>query len=374
MNLLITGSEGFVGKNLREFLRQARPHDTLLCYDIGSGPETIADYCRQADFVFHLAGVNRPVDNGEFMTGNKGFTEEVLSYCREGKKPPVLISSSAQASMDNSYGISKKAAEDAVFSYGAANGSPVNVYRLPGVFGKWCRPNYNSVVATFCHNIAHDLPIEVRDPDFGLELVYIDDVCRAFMGALDGCVTRTDNFCIVEPTHSITLGDLADMLRSFRNSRETLQIPDMSDALTRKLYGTYISYLPDFSYPLTMHTDERGSFTEILKAPDRGQVSVNITKPGITKGNHWHHTKTEKFLVVSGQGVIRFRKVGESDITEYPVSGEALRVVDIPTGHTHTITNTGTSDLVTIMWAGELFDPQNPDTIFQPIERDVTIC
>jgi UDP-2-acetamido-2,6-beta-L-arabino-hexul-4-ose reductase len=237
------------------------------------------------------------------------------------------------------------------------------VFRLPGVFGKWCRPNYNSVVATFCHNIANGLPIEVRDPAFELNLVYVDDVCGAFLAALDGGSKKEGGFRAVEPVFRVTLGALAETLASFKESRENLFVPNMGDGLARKLYAAYTSYLPDFSYPLPSHADARGSFTEFLKTPDRGQVSVNVTKPGITKGNHWHHTKTEKFLVVSGQGVIRFRKVGEKEVKECPVNGDILEVVDIPAGYVHSISNTGASDLVTIMWADEVFDPKNPDTI-----------
>ena len=368
MNILITGSEGFVGRNLREFLRQERPHDELLCYDIGSVPESLASYCRDADFVFHLAGVNRPTDDSEFESGNKSLTETVLSHCREGKKPPVLLSSSVQALLDNPYGKSKKASEDAAFAYESETGSSAYVFRLPGVFGKWCRPNYNSVVATFCHNIANDLQIEVRDASFELNLIYIDDVCRTFISALNGHAQKNGGFCVAAPTHSITLGALADTLRSFRHSRENLHVPNLSDPLTRKLHSTYLSYLPDFSYPLTANNDERGSFTEFLKTPDRGQTSINVAKPSVTKGNHWHHTKTEKFLVVSGQGIVRFRKVGDSEIKEYPVSGDEHKVVDIPPGYIHSITNTGQSDLVTIMWADEIFDPNTSDTHAEAID------
>jgi UDP-2-acetamido-2,6-beta-L-arabino-hexul-4-ose reductase len=361
MNVLITGSLGFLGRNLREFIRQSRPDANIICYDLNT-PESLSDLCKKADFVVHLAGVNRPDNLGEFDTGNAGLTKEVLSYCLEGKKPPVLISSSIQAALDNPYGRSKKAAEDFTFAYGEEAGSPVYVFRLTGIFGKWCRPDYNSVVATFCYNIARGLPIEIRDPSYELSLVYIDDVCRAFLAAMDGKAFKKDGFCAVEPVYAITLGDLAERFRSFDESRKNLAVPDMGDALTRKLYAAYSSYLPVFSYPLNSRTDARGSFTEFLKTPERGQVSVNVAKPGVTKGNHWHHTKTEKFLVVSGRGVIRFRKIGEAAVTEYQVSGEKLEVLDIPTGYVHSITNTGELDLVTVMWADEVFDPINPDT------------
>ena len=362
MKILITGSEGFVGRNLCEFFKQKRPNDMLLRYDIGSEPESLPEYCREADFVFHLAGVNRPKDDSEFISGNIDLTEKVLSYCKKGKKPPVLLSSSVQAALDNPYGKSKKAGEDAVFGYAADTGSPAYVFRLPGIFGKWCRPDYNSVVATFCHNIANDLPIEVRDAAYQLKLIYIDDVCRAFLEVLDGQANKDGGFCIAGPVHEITLGALADTLRSFKQSREDRYIPQMSDPLMRKLYSTYLSCVPEFSYPLDRISDERGFFSVFLKAPDCGQVSINVTKPGAVKGNHWHHTKTEKFLVVSGQGVIRFRDVGGEEVREYHVSGDAYTVLDIPPGCTHSIANTGTTDLVTIMWANEMFDKNAPDT------------
>ena len=362
MNILITGADGFVGRNLKEFLKQERPGDTIFSYDIDSPPDSLSEYCKKADFVFHLAGVNRPKDDSEFITGNIGLTETALSYCKEGKKPPVLLSSSVQASLDNPYGKSKKAGEDAALAYEQETGSPAYVFRLPGIFGKWCRPDYNSVVATFCHNIANGLPIEVRDAAYELKLIYIDDVCRAFLDALCGRFEKDGDYCKAGPVYSITLGDLADTLRSFRMSRRDLHIPDMSDAFTRKLHSTYQSYLPDFSYSLSERTDERGSFTEFFRTADRGQTSVNVTKPGVTKGNHWHHTKTEKFFVVSGEGIVRFRKVGENDIKEYPVSCGDHKMIDIPPGYVHSIENTGAADLVTIMWANELFDPQKPDT------------
>ena len=255
-----------------------------------------------------------------------------------------------------------------IFEYGRDNGTEVYVYRMPNVFGKWCRPNYNSAIATFCHNIARDLPITVNDPSHMMQLVYIDDVVAEFIRASRGEANRNpeDGFCYIEPVHSATLGQIVELLDSFKNARKTLSVPDMSDPLTKKLYATYLSYLPEqaFSYPLKMNMDDRGSFTEILRTADRGQFSVNVAKPGITKGNHWHHTKNEKFLVVSGKGVIRFRKVGSNQVTEYFVSGDKPEVVDIPPGYTHNIENTGDTDLVTFMWCNECFDPDKPDTIF----------
>lgn len=367
MKILITGSNGFVGRNLTVTLAQRQ--DLLITgFDIPDDPETLPTLVAQADFIFHLAGVNRPQSVEEFESGNTGLTEEIVALLREqGRKTPLLITSSTQAAQDNPYGISKRGAEDAVFAYGRDTGAPVYVYRLPNVFGKWCRPNYNSAVATFCNNIACGLPIQVNDPSVVLNLVYIDDVVASFLAALDGAPAPGQDFCQVQPVHSAKLGEIADLIRSFRAGREERSIPELGDPLTKKLYSTYLSYLPtdQFSYPLKMNLDERGSFTEFVKSPDRGQVSINVSKPGITKGNHWHHTKNEKFLVVSGEGVIRFRKVGGKEVIEYPVSGEKLEVVDIPTGYTHNISNTGATDLVTVMWCNEIYDPQRPDTFFE---------
>ena len=280
-----------------------------------------------------------------------------------------LITSSIQAELDNPYGKSKKAGEDLFFEYAKKNNTEVLVYRLPNVFGKWCRPNYNSAVATFCHNIAHDLDITVNDPSHMMNLVYIDDVVNELLDALEGNAHKEDDFCIVPVTHQISLGDIADQLYSFKDSRNTFQVADMSDAFTKKLYSTYLSYLPknQLSYPLKMNIDNRGSFTEIFKSMDRGQVSVNISKPGISKGNHWHHTKIEKFLVVAGKGVIRFRKIDSVEVLEYFVSSDKLEVVDIPVGYTHNIENLGDTDMVTIMWVNEVFDPEHPDTYFEKV-------
>lgn len=362
MNILVTGSGGFIGKNLMQWLSQARRDDEVVGYDIGTGD--LAQLCRKADFVFHLAGVNRPIDSNDFETGNKTLTEQVLQHCIQGKKPPVLLASSTQAALGNGYGKSKKAAEEAAYAYGKETGSPVYIHRLPGVFGKWCRPNYNSVVATFCHNIANGLPIEVRDPNHELTLVYIDDVCRAFLQALD---SKAAKGAAIFDVHTITLGKLAETLKAFRESHTTLKIPDMADAFTKKLHSTYFSYLPNFLHPLTVHADERGSFAELLKSPSAGQVSVNITKPGYTKGNHWHHTKIEKFITVSGQGLVRFRKIGSNDIEEYIVNSNTSAVINIPPGYTHSLENTGTTDLITIMWANEMFDTQHPDTFYEQV-------
>ncbi len=369
--ILVTGSAGFVGRNLVANLKVAG-YTNILEYDVSSPEGTLEEYAQMAGFVFHLAGVNRPKNPEEFYSGNADLTGNLLNLlANTGRKVPVVLTSSAQAGNGSDYAKSKEEAEKKAFSYQAATGSPVYIYRLPGVFGKWSRPSYNSVVATFCHNIARGLPIEVRDPAYSFPLCYIDDVVKSFQTLLQGAsgVPFQDGYYQVEPVYTVTLGALAATLQSFKNSRSSLSVADMKDDFTRKLYATYLAFLPedDFSYPLTMNVDNRGSFTEFLRTEERGQVSVNVAKPGIVKGNHWHNTKNEKFLVVKGEGVIRFRKVGETEITEYPVTGETLTVVDIPTGYTHNIENTGTDDLVTVMWANEPFDPENPDTFFEPV-------
>jgi UDP-2-acetamido-2,6-beta-L-arabino-hexul-4-ose reductase len=381
MNILITGAKGFIGKNLIAQLKNIKEGKakeerissdlTLLKYDIDTEPALLDEYCRIADFVFHLAGVNRPKEQSEFMEGNFGFTSTLLDTLKKyGNKCPVMLASSIQAELDNPYGLSKKAGEELLFRYAEETGAKVYVYRFPNVFGKWCRPNYNSAVATFCYNIARDLPIQVNDPNVMMTLVYIDDVVDELISALAGNPTREGKYCKVPVEYKITLGEIVELIYSFRESRRNLQVPNMGDAFTKKLYATYLSYLPenDFSYPLKMNVDRRGSFTEFLKSPDRGQVSVNISKPGITKGNHWHHTKNEKFLVVYGTGVIRFRKIDEEKVYEYYVSGDKLEVVDIPVGYTHNIENLGSTDMVTIMWANESFDPDKPDTYYLEVE------
>lgn len=366
--ILITGYAGFVGKNLVAELKN-QGYENLLLFERDDTPETLARYASQASFVIHLAGINRPKDPSEFYSGNAGLTEVLLAELEKAaNKAPVLVTSSVQAALDNDYGKSKKQAEDAIFAHGDKLGSPVYVFRMEGVFGKWCRPNYNSVVATFCHNIARDLPIQVRDPAFELPLVYIDDVVQCILDALDGKVQKdAEGICRIHPVHSVTLGRLAELLYSFKESRQSLAVPALApDSFEKKLYSTYLSYLPTdaFKYPLTMHTDGRGSFTEFLRSPERGQVSVNISKPGIVKGNHWHHTKNEKFLVVKGQGLIRLRRIDSQEVLEYPVSGDKLEVVDIPVGYTHSIENVGSEDMITVMWANEAFDPDHPDTYF----------
>jgi len=369
MRILITGSNGFVGKNLVCELR-SKGYEDLYLFDIETEPSLLDSFTKDCEFVFHLAGVNRPKDVDEFMQGNFGFTDILLASLKKNNNTcPVLITSSIQAALDNPYGKSKKAGEDLLFSYAKETGATVHVFRLPNVFGKWCRPNYNSAVATFCHNIARDLPITVNDPEVVMNLVYIDDVLEAFLCALKGDVVKEDGFCRVSTVHTVKLGRIVELLKGFRESRTTLSVPNMANSFEKVLYSTYLSYLPEnqFSYPLKMNTDNRGSFTEIIRTAERGQFSVNISKPGITKGNHWHHTKNEKFLVVSGKALIQFRKVGTEEVVDYHVSGEQLEVVDIPPGYTHNIINEGEGDLVTFMWANEPFNPERPDTVFEKV-------
>ncbi|MDO9154344.1 MAG: capsular polysaccharide biosynthesis protein CapF [Paludibacter sp.] len=377
MKILITGAKGFVGKNLIAELHNQGFND-LLEFDVDTPSDLLDDFASNCEFVFHLAGVNRPKEPSEFMSGNFAFTSQLLQNLQKNNnKAPILITSSTQAALANPYGQSKKAGEDLIYGYGKENNVKVYVYRLPNVFGKWCRPNYNSAIATFCNNIANGLPVQVNDPNVLMNLVYIDDVVASFIDKLKNRNSGADEFETVEPVHEIKLGEIADLIYSFKASRENLMIPDLSDAFTKKLYSTYLSYLPEdhFSYLLKMNIDNRGSFTEFVKTVDRGQVSVNISKPGITKGNHWHHTKVEKFLVVSGIGVIRFRKIDnglqttdkKEKVIEYFVSGEKLEVVDIPVGYTHNIENIGESDMVTIMWCNEVFDAESPDTYFEVV-------
>lgn len=384
MNILITGAKGFIGKNLVATLENIKngkdksfgisQEINIFEYDIDTPKEKLLEFAKNADFIFHLAGVNRPKNTEEFMEGNFGFTSELLKLLKSFKnKAPVLITSSIQAERDNDYGKSKKAGEDLLFSYGSENDVKTFIYRLPNVFGKWCRPNYNSAVATFCHNISHNLPITISDPNVDMTLVYIDDVVSEFIEALKGKENRIGDFCTIPIVHKIKLGEIVNMLYSFKNSRETKEIPDMTDgSFSKKLYSTYLSYLDteNFSYKLKMNCDERGSFTEILRSKNVGQFSVNISKPGITKGEHWHHTKNEKFVVVSGRGLIQLRKIGTDDVINYEVSGDEIMVVDMIPGYTHNIINLSDSeDLVTLMWCNECFDANKPDTYFEKVDN-----
>lgn len=377
MKILVTGAKGFLGRNLCATLKNiAEGKDRsfgidsdleVYEYDIDSDPSLLGKWCKDCEFVFHLAGVNRPKDTAEFMQGNYGFTSTLLAELEWHRNScPIMISSSVQAELDNPYGKSKLAGEELLRRHAERLGAKILIYRFTNLFGKWCRPNYNSVIATFCNNIANGLPIKVNDPNAQFRFAYVDDVVAELIAALQGKEHRSGDFCYVPVEYTATVGQIADMIYSFKASRTELSVPDMSDAFTAKLYATYLSYLPEkeFSYPLKVNQDARGSFTEIIRTPDRGQFSVNISKPGITKGNHWHHTKNEKFLVVSGKGVIRFRRIDSDEVISYYVSGDKPEVVDIPTGFTHVIENLGDTDLVTFMWASECFDPQKPDTYY----------
>lgn len=365
--VLVTGSNGFIGKNLVTHL-QPNEDIRLLRFDADNSEEELKTALQQADFVFHLAGVNRPQHEGEFQTGNAELTARIIRILEAlGKGTPIVLSSSTQATLDNPYGRSKKHAEGHVFGYAERTGAPVYVYRLPGLFGKWSRPNYNSVVSTFCYNVSHGLPLQINAPGRSLSLAYIDDVISEFLAALDGNPSRgEDGYCYVPRTFEITLQGLADLICSFRDSRTTAILPDMGDSLTKRLYSTYLSYLEvdDFSYAAEMKTDDRGWLFELVKSPDMGQIFVSQTKPGITRGGHYHHTKVEKFVVVQGQAVIRFRKIDGDQVIEYPVSEEKIEIVDIPPGYTHEITNVGEADVITLFWANEIFDPERPDTYY----------
>lgn len=364
MKILVTGSNGFIGKNLCLFLKE-RQYE-VLGFDRNT-KESLESLVNKCDFVMHLAGINRPKEESEFNTGNVGLTEELISLLKKsGRKIPLLLSSSIQAERDNPYGRSKKEAEDVVFAYGKETGANVFVFRLDNAFGKWCRPNYNSVVATFCYNSAHGLDIQINDPNASIRFVYIDDICETFISCIDK--EGSEDILAIPHFYNVKLGELANYLYTFRDSRNTLDIPHM-EGFEKALYSTYLSYLPEneFSYDLNSHVDNRGSFTEFLHTETQGQVSVNISHPGIVKGNHYHHTKNEKFLVVKGEGVIRFRKINETEVIEYHVSDKKLEVVDIPVGYTHNIENTGKEDMVTIMWANETFDPERPDTFYEEV-------
>lgn len=378
MKILITGAKGFVGKNIVSTLKNIQSGkdktydiqiDEIYEYDLSSTKEDLKRFTSDCDFVVHLAGVNRPTVPKEFYEGNAGFTETLCNYLKDAHNDsPILISSSIQVDRDNDYGRSKKEGEELLLKFGKENGNPVYIYRFSNLFGKWCRPNYNSVIATWCYNISHDLEIQVNDRSVVLSLCYIDDVVNEILECMKGNRNYKDNNK-VEPEYQVSLGQIEETLYKIKESRNDLSIVDQSDDFTKKLYATYLSYLPEdqFSYPLKMNVDNRGSFTEFIRTKEHGQVSINISKPGITKGNHWHHTKNEKFLVVSGIGVIRFRKIDEEKVIEYHVSGDKLEVIDIPTGYTHNIENLGNTDMVTVMWANEPFDSNKPDTYFEEV-------
>lgn len=399
MNILVTGAKGFVGKNLVWNLRniaqgknRTRPGlsiGEIFEYDLDTDPALLEDYCARADFVFNLAGVNRPKDQSEFMQGNFGFASTLLDTLEKHRNAcPVMLSSSVQATLigrygQSDYGKSKLAGEELFFSYGEKTGAPVLVYRFPNLFGKWCRPNYNSAVATFCHNMARDLPIQVNDPATRLELVYIDDLVEEMLDALEGRAHRcryegldpvadaAGRYCYVPVSHSATLGEIVALLESFKAQPQTLLLPSIpAGSFAKKLYSTYLSYLPaeKAAFPLKMNRDDRGSFTELLRTADCGQVSVNISGPGITKGQHWHNTKWEFFMVVAGRALIQQRRVDSDEVLEFEVSGDNIQAVHMLPGYTHNIINlSDTENLVTVMWANESFDPAHPDTFGLPV-------
>lgn len=399
MNILVTGSSGFVGRNLVENLKNIRDGkdrtrpgikiDAIYEYDVQNTREELDMFCASADFVFNLAGVNRPKDQTEFMEGNFGFASELLDALRgHGNTAPVMLASSIQATLsgrfgDSEYGRSKKAGEELFFRYAEETGAKVLVYRFPNLFGKWCRPNYNSAVATFCHNMANDLPIHVNDPSTELELLYIDDLVNELLDALeghehrcrfDGVTTVFEEqgaYCAAPVSHHVTLGEIVELLEKFTAQPSTLLMPEIpARSFAKKLYSTYLSYLPmeKTIFPLKMNVNDRGSFTELLKTPGCGQFSVNISKPGITKGQHWHNSKWEFFMVVSGHGLIQERKIGTDEIREFEVSGEQIQAVHMLPGYTHNIINLSqTEDLVTVMWANEAFDPEHPDTFYEVV-------
>lgn len=399
MNILITGACGFVGKNLCASLRNIRDGkdkthpditiDTIYEYDIDSEAAVLEEACEKADFVFNLAGVNRPKDSAEFMQGNFGFASQLLDTLKQhGNTCPVMLSSSQQASLtgrfgNSEYGRSKKAGEELFLDYQQETGAKVLIYRFPNLFGKWCRPNYNSAVATFCNNIANDLPIQVNDPTVELELLYIDDLVSEMLGALEGkehrcefdglevTPTPSGRYCYCPVTHKATLGRIVELLNTFHDQPQTLVIPEIPNgSFEKKLYSTFLSYLPKekVAFPLKMNVDQRGSFTELIRTLNCGQVSINISKPGITKGQHWHHTKWEFFIVVAGHGLIQERKIGSDEIIEFEVSGDNIEAVHMLPGYTHNIINLSETDnLVTVMWANESFDPNHPDTYYETV-------
>ncbi len=381
MNVLVTGANGFIGRNLVSWL--GRQEDVrVLAFDIDNTDQEFNRWLVEADFIVHLAGVNRPQSVDEFTITNVDLTARMCERLLEqGRSVPILLSSSIQAEIDNPYGVSKRQAEEVVAEYAERSGAPVITYRLTNVFGKWCRPNYNSVVATFCHNIARDLPITISDPTHEIDFIHVDDVVQAFIGEIRERrsevrrQTTEVEYREVSPSYRVSLGRLADLVRSFRESRKSLIVPDFCDDFTHVLYGTYLSYLEtdDFAYDLEQRCDPRGCLAEFVKSEPFGQVFVSRTKPGITRGNHFHHTKTEKFLVLEGEAIIRFRHIGDrmsevsKDVVEYRVSGSDFRVVDIPPGYTHSIENIGESVLVTLFWASEIFEPEHMDTIWEDV-------
>lgn len=369
MNILVTGANGFIGRNLTAHLAGELNHQVLRITP-ASSPAELTQGLATADAIYHLAGVNRPETEEEFYTGNVVLTERICEQLLSlNRAVPFMLASSTQATLDNTYGRSKREAERVVAEYARKRNAPVFIYRLTNVFGKWCRPNYNSVVATFCYNVTHDLPICISDPTRMLDLVYIDDVVKQLGKELNEAIPPGVYYRTVTPIHQVTLADLADLLRTFRASRRTLKLADFSDAFTRKLYATYLSYLDgiNFAYDLEKKCDHRGCLAEFLKSPAMGQIFVSRTEPGVTRGDHFHHTKVEKFLVLEGDAVIRFRAIDTDNVIEYRVSGQDFRVVDIPPGYTHSIENIGTGELITLFWASEIFDASHPDTLYEKV-------
>ena len=369
IKILVTGAKGFIGKNLIAELKN-RGYCNIFEYDVDTSPQKLEEYTRECNFVYHLAGVNRPENEEDFMKGNFGFTSVLLESLKKyNNKSPVLITSSIQADLDNAYGKSKKAGEDLMLSYAKQNDTEVFIYRLTNIFGKWCRPNYNSVIATFCNNIANGLPVMVNNRETELKLCYIDDLVEELINALEGKANRKGKFCEVAINHKATLGKIVELLYSFEKEAECLSVPEVSDEFIKKLHSTYLTYLPEnkMKYSLNTHSDSKGSFTEILRTHHCGQFSVNVSRPGVTKGNHWHQTKNEKFAVVSGNGVIRLRKINTDKIISFKVSGDNIEVVNIPAGYTHNISNIGDTDMVTFMWCNECYNSEKPDTYYEEV-------
>lgn len=367
MNILVTGAHGFIGRNLTTHL-QARADCVVTLFDVNNSLDDLRSGLETADIVYHLAGVNRPRITEEFEMGNAGLTREICKIlCELGCTPVIVMASSVQAALDNPYGVSKRHAEDALREFAAQTKAQVCIYRLTNVFGKWCRPNYNSVVATFCHNVANDLPIQISDPNREIELVYVDDVIKAFLAELP--IHAGSNGCPDIPSFKLSLGDLAGRIQSFHDMRTNLVTPDFAVAFNQRLYATYLSYVPDEArcHQLEIKSDYRGGLAEFIKSSSFGQIFISRTRPGITRGNHYHHTKAEKFFVVEGEGVIRMRRIESSEVVEYRVCGEAFRVIDIPPGYTHSLENIGSGDMVTLFWASEILDPDRPDTYFMPV-------